>query len=100
MKAVLLLSTLFERAKIVLLVGVVGVAKVVEHGDGLHDAVDGLLAKGGDARCHDRHSAGEVLSQFVVERANTYCSRVHVESPLCLGENRRRSSSGTPEVGM
>jgi hypothetical protein len=71
-----------------------------QHGDGLDDAVDGVLAKGVDAGCHDRHSAGQVLSQLVIERANTYCSRVHLDSPLCLDENRRHGSSCTPEVGM
>jgi hypothetical protein len=35
------------------------------HRDGLDDAVDGLLAKGGDAGGHDRHSTGRVLSKFV-----------------------------------
>src|SRR5436190_1406024 len=42
-----------ERAKVVLFMGVVGVTKVVEHGDGLDDALDGLFAEGGDAGCHD-----------------------------------------------
>jgi hypothetical protein len=83
-----------ERAKVVLFVGIVGVAKVVEHRDGLDDAFDGLMAKRRDARRHDRHAAGQVLSQFVVERANTLSSRVHVDSPLGLGENRRHGSSG------
>jgi hypothetical protein len=40
------------------------------------------VAERGDAGCHDRHSAGQVLSQLVIERANTHCSRVHVDSPL------------------
>jgi hypothetical protein len=76
----------------VLLVGVVGVAKVVEHRDGLDDAVDGLLAKGGDAGCHDCHSTGQVMSQLVIERANTLSSRVHVDSPFCLDESQAQFS--------
>jgi hypothetical protein len=93
----LTIGALQTLAFVAIVFGVVGVAKVVEHGDGLDDAVDGLLAKGGNAGCHDRHSAGQVLSQLVIECANTCCSRVHVDSPLCLGENRRRSSSATPD---
>ena len=58
------------------------------------------LAKGGDTGGHDRHSTGQVLSKFVVERANTLSSRVHVDSPFGMHENRRHSCPGTPEVGM
>jgi hypothetical protein len=70
--------------------------------DGLDDAVDGLLAERGDARRHDSDATGQVLSQFIVERANAYRFRVHVDSPSCFGENRRRSSSFTSdrEVGV
>ena len=52
-----------ERAKVVLFMWVVGVTKVVKHRDGLDDAVDGLLAEGGDTRCHDRDATtGKALS--------------------------------------
>jgi hypothetical protein len=42
-----------ERAKVMLFVRVVGVAKVVKHRDGLDDAGHGLLGERGDARRRD-----------------------------------------------
>jgi tripartite-type tricarboxylate transporter receptor subunit TctC len=39
-------------------------------------------------------------ANFINARANTLSSRVHVDSPLGLDENRRHSSPGTPEVGL
>ena len=46
-------------SQVVLLMGIVGMAEIVKHRDGLDDAFDGLAAERGDARRHDRHSAGE-----------------------------------------
>jgi hypothetical protein len=45
-----------------LFVGVAGVKKVVEHRDGLDDAVDGYLAERRNARRHDGNAAGKVLT--------------------------------------
>ena len=66
-----------ERPKVVLLVRVVGVAKVVEHRDGLDDPLDGLGAERRHAWRHDGHSVGEILTQFIVQRANARSLRVH-----------------------
>src|SRR5262245_47889650 len=89
-----------ERAKVVLFVRVVGMAKVVEYGDGLDDTVDGLLAKRSDAGCHDRYPGGQVLSQLVVERANAYGLRVHEVLHLWRGRRKgRRASSCAPSRG-
>jgi hypothetical protein len=71
-----------ERAKIVLFMGVVGVAEVVEHGDGLDDTLDRLLAEGGDAWRHDGDATAKVLPQLVIESANALSSGIHVDSPL------------------
>ena len=59
-----------ERSKVVLFVGVVGMTEVVEHRDGLDDAVDGDLAERRNARRHDGNAAGKALTQFVIEGAN------------------------------
>ena len=53
-----------ERAKVVLLVGIVGMAEIVEHCYGLDDAVDGVLAERGDAdpRARDRPARARLES--------------------------------------
>src|ERR1700730_8983336 len=70
-------SVRIERAKVVLFVRVVGVTKVVEHCDGLDDPFDGLGAERRHTWCDDRHSAGEMLAQLVVQRADARSLRVH-----------------------
>src|SRR5262249_16606020 len=76
----------FERSKVVLFVRIVGVAKVVEHRDGLDDAGDGFGAEGGDAGSHHHHSLGKVLTQFIVERADARSLAVHGRAPDLGGE--------------
>ena len=66
-----------ERPKIMLFVGVVGVAKIVIYRDGLDDALNGFLAKGSDTGCHYRKAAEQVLTQFIVERANAFGLGIH-----------------------
>ena len=76
-----------ERPKVVLLVRVVRVAKVVEHRDGLDDPFDGRWAERRHAWRHDGHSAGEMLTQLIVQRANARSLRVHgKDSRLWDGE--------------
>src|SRR5436190_22065351 len=70
-----------ERAKVVLLVRIVGVTKVVKDGDGLDDSGDGLIAKGGDTRSHDRESLGKILAQRVVQCANAHSLGIHDSAP-------------------
>src|SRR5262245_14733860 len=76
----------FERAKVVLFVRIVGVAKVVEHGDGLDDASDGFSAESRNTRGHHCHSLGEVLTQFIVQRADARSLAVHDGPPDLGGE--------------
>jgi hypothetical protein len=66
------LAVSFERAKIVLFVRVVGVAKVVEHGDCFGDARDSLGAECSDAASHHSTAMAEVLPQVIVECANAF----------------------------
>jgi hypothetical protein len=91
-----------ERAKVVLFMRVVGVAKVVEHGDRLDDALDGFLAKRGDAGRHDGDAAAKGLSQLIIECANALSSGIHVALQLGLGQGDRRESDLTPsrEAGV
>src|SRR5690349_10482210 len=56
-----------EDAEIVLLVRVVGVMKVVEHRDGLYNAVDGFRPERGHAGRDNREAGTQVLSQLVVQ---------------------------------
>ena len=75
----------FERAKVMLFVRVVGVAKVVVHFDGFDDPGDGFGAKGGDTRRHDSMAmtAADILPQVVVESSDT--TSVASGSNLTLG---------------
>ena len=66
-----------EGPKVVLLIRVVGVAKVVEHRDGFDDPLNGFRAEGRHAWCHDGRTAGEMLTQLIVQRANARSLRVH-----------------------
>jgi len=50
----------FERAKVMLLVRVVGVTKVVEDGDCFHNPFDGALPQGRDTWRHDGQAADQV----------------------------------------
>ena len=61
-----------KRPKIVFFVWVIGVAEIVVHGDGFDDASDGFSTEGGDTGCDEGRADGEVLAQFVVERANGF----------------------------
>src|SRR5260370_38345962 len=79
-----------ERAKVVFFVRVVGVAKVVEHCDGLDDAGDGFGAKSGDAGGHHRNPLGKILTQFIVQRADARSLAVHDGPPVF----ERKKSSG------
>jgi hypothetical protein len=65
-----------KRTGIVTLVGVVGMAKVVEHRDGLDDAVGGLLAESRDTGCHDGYVGGWIFPQVIVQRSNALRSEV------------------------
>ena len=49
---------------------VVRVAKVVEHSNRFDDSFDGRCAEGGHTWRDDGCFAGEVLTQFIVQRAN------------------------------
>jgi hypothetical protein len=60
-----------------LFVWVIGVAKIVIHRDGFDDALDSLLAKRGDAWRDDGKAAEQVLTQFIVERANAFGPDIH-----------------------
>src|SRR6202047_1522916 len=70
-----------KAAKVVLLVGIVGVAKVVKHGDGLDDPGDGFGAEGGDAGGHHRDPLGKILTQFIVQRGDARSLAVHDGPP-------------------
>ena len=59
-----------ERAKVMLFVWIVGVAKVVIDFDSLDDARDCFGTERSDAYRHDRMALAEILSQLIVERAN------------------------------
>ena len=59
-----------ERAKVVFFVRVVRMAKVVEHRDGFDNPFDGVWTERGNAGRDDRGSAGEMLTQLIVQRAN------------------------------
>jgi hypothetical protein len=52
------------------LVWVIGVAEIIVHGDGFHDASNGFRAEGGDTGGDEGRTDSEVLAQFVVERTN------------------------------
>jgi hypothetical protein len=52
----------FNRAKVMLTVGIVSSAKIVERRDSLDQTLDGLLAQGGDAWRHDSAATQEVLA--------------------------------------
>src|ERR1700730_8852636 len=80
-----------------LFVRIVFVAKVVEHGDCLDDAFDGLGAKGGNGRRYDGEGVNEMLTQFVIERANAPCLRVHDTVPK-LGEGRKAGGNGRAQL--
>ena len=86
----------FEYAEIVLFVWVIGVAEIIVHGDGFNDASDGFGAEGGDTGCDQGRTDGEVLAQFVVERANGFKLRSSLLSPDCL---RRRAASASVRTG-
>ncbi len=60
----------FERAEIVLLVGIIGVAEVVVDGDCLDDARNGFRAKRRDARSYYGTPSAKVLPQAIVKSAN------------------------------
>src|ERR1700730_4290780 len=77
-----------EAAKIVLLVGIVGVTKVVKHGDGLDDPGDGFGAEGGDAGGHHCKALGKILTQFIVQRADARSLAVHDGPPDFWVEER------------
>jgi hypothetical protein len=62
---------------IMFFVWVVGVAKIVIHRDGFDDTVDSLLAKCSDAWRDDGEAAEQVLTQFIVERANAFGPGIH-----------------------
>src|SRR6266404_3526855 len=79
-----------ERAKVVLFVRVVGVAKVVVHGDRLDDPGDGFGAEGGDAGSHHCNPPGKILTQFIVQRADARSLAVHDGPP----DFRRKKSLG------
>jgi hypothetical protein len=66
-----------EGPEIVFFMWVVRVAKVVEHRDRLDDPFDGFGTERGNAGRDDRHSAGEMLTQLIVQRANARGLRVH-----------------------
>ena len=59
-----------ECAEVMFFVRVVGVAEIVVHSDGLHDALDGFLAERSDAGCDDCEAAVEMLAKLVVESTN------------------------------
>src|SRR5689334_4767398 len=62
--------------EVVFLVRVVGVTKVIEHGDGFDQAFDSFGSECGDPGCDDGSAAQEVLSQFVVKRARAFRVRL------------------------
>jgi hypothetical protein len=59
----------------------VRVAKVVEHGDGFDDPLDGLGAERRHAWCDDRHSTGEMLTQLMIQRVDARSLAVHNGPP-------------------
>ncbi len=59
-----------ERAKVMLFVWIVGMAKVVIDFDGPDDARDCFGAERSNAYRHDRMAMTEILSQLVVESSN------------------------------
>ena len=61
-------------------------AKIVEHSDRLDDTLDGLRAKGCDARRYYGKAADEMLTQFIIERANSPCFGVHDKLQIEGGE--------------
>src|SRR6202048_770321 len=70
-----------KAAKVVLLVGIVGVAKVVKHRDGLNDPSDGFGAESGNAGRHHCKAFGKILAQFLVQRADARTLAVHDGPP-------------------
>jgi hypothetical protein len=78
---------------------IVGVTKVVERGDRLNDAFNGFRAKGGNSRCYDGKAADEMLTQFIVERANAPCLRVHDKLQIEGGGKVGPAGRGTKGLG-
>jgi hypothetical protein len=74
-----------KRPEVVFLVRVVRVAKVVEHRDGFDDPLDGLWTERGNAERDDRRSAGEMLTQLIVQRADARSLRSMRGPPNCKG---------------
>ena len=56
----------FERAKVVLLMWIVGVAEIVKYGDRFDDARDHFAAEGGDTTSYHCCTFTEVLPQLIV----------------------------------
>jgi hypothetical protein len=93
-----------ERAKVVLLVRVVGVTEIVKDRDCLDDPGYGFGAKSRNARGHHRGPSGEILAQFIVQRANARSLAVHDGPPDFLVEEggwvRDRDPRGSGQVGL
>jgi hypothetical protein len=66
-----------EATDVVFLVGLVGVAKIVEHSDGLDETSDRFGSQGGYSCCDHGAAAEKVLPKVIVERANTVRVRGH-----------------------
>jgi hypothetical protein len=66
-----------ELAEVMFFMWVVGVTEIVEHSDRLHNALDSLLAKRSNAWRDYGHTAGEVLTQTVIERAYAFGPGIH-----------------------
>ena len=88
----------FELAEVVLFVRVVGVTKVVVHGDRLDDPVNSLLAQPCDPRRHNCGAGRKVLAKVVIEYANLFGLAGHGLSRLIgvTEEECRRDGSGGP----
>jgi hypothetical protein len=78
--------------KIVLLVRVIGVAKIVVDADCLDDACDGLHPQCGDASRYDGSSATWMLAQFIIESADTFFVGVHLIFPVLLRREKARAA--------
>jgi len=72
--------------------GVVGVAEIVVHGDRFDDALDGFLAKRGNAWGDDCDSAMEMLAQLVIQHTNLFGFRDH-ECLICV----KRTAATSPQ---
>jgi hypothetical protein len=91
----------FEAAEVVLLVGIVGVTKVVEHRNRLDETLNSFLAESGNTGGDDGVAANQMLPEFVIEGADAVGLGRHCGSPVWvekiaadLGSSRRDEGVG------